>query len=337
MVDVIAELSGNHNGSLELALRTVDAIANTGAKYFKLQTYTADTITLPVTGGLFNVSDGHELWGSRNLYDLYTEAHTPWEWHKPIFDRARNRGLVPFSTPFDETAVDFLEDLDVPLYKIASLEIVDLPLISYVARTGKPMIISTGTATLAEVAEAVETARSGGCKDLTLLVCTSSYPAKAADSHLARLPYLKALFDVSVGFSDHTLGSSVASAAAALGATLFEKHIILERKNGGVDSAFSMEPDELTDYVLAVKEASASVGLASAWSNATESESLRHRPSIYISTTVSKGEKVTAENVRTVRPSGGLAPKYLGQVLGRSFADDYAMGDPLSWDKLSGL
>jgi N-acetylneuraminate synthase len=334
LAKVIAEMSGNHNGSLENALKIVREVAATGAHYLKIQTYTADTITLPVSGGLFEVSAGHELWGSKTLYDLYTEAHTPWEWHKPIFDLCRKLGVVPFSTPFDETAVEFLEKLDVPLYKIASLEIVDTPLIRLVANTGKPMIISTGTATLGEIEDAVVAARLGGCNELTLMLCTSSYPAKPIDTHLARIRTLQEMFDVEVGLSDHTMGINVAIGAIALGATLIEKHVTLDRNDGGVDSAFSLEPHELAALVIAAEEVSEAIGNSHTWQKSAESESLRHRPSIYITDSVSTNQTITLANIRTVRPSGGLEPKYLDQVLGRKYSKEAKMGTPLTWDMI---
>jgi pseudaminic acid synthase len=327
-------MSGNHNGSLENALKIVREVAAAGSHYLKIQTYTADTITLPVTGGFFDVSTDHELWGSKNLYELYTEAHTPWEWHEPIFELSRELGVIPFSTPFDETAVDFLEKLEVPLYKIASLEIIDTPLIRLVANTGKPMIISTGTATLGEIEDAVEAARAGGCSKLTLMLCTSSYPAKPIDTHLARIRTLQDMFDVEVGLSDHTKGINVAIGAIALGATLIEKHVTLDRNDGGVDSAFSLEPHELSALVIAAEEVSSAIGNSYTWQKNAESESLRHRPSIYITDSVSVNQTITLANIRTVRPSGGLEPKHLEQVLGRKYAKAANMGTPLSWDMI---
>jgi pseudaminic acid synthase len=257
---IVAEISGNHNGSLPRALDIVRAIADTGAHAVKIQTYTADTITLNVDTPAFRISDGHELWGSRKLYDLYEEAHTPWEWHEPIFSLANDLGMIAFSTPFDETAVDFLETFDVPVYKIASLEIVDLPLIKQVAETGKPMILSVGTGSIAEVAEAVAAARSGGCTDLTLLACTSSYPAQPDDANLLRMPAMAQMFGTKVGLSDHTMGLGVSVAAAALGASVIEKHVTLRRSDGGVDSAFSLEPGELAQLVEACDMAVRALG-----------------------------------------------------------------------------
>lgn len=329
---IVAEISGNHNGSLDRALDIVRAVADTGAHAVKIQTYTADTITLNVDSPAFRISDGHELWGARKLYDLYEEAHTPWEWHEPIFSLARDLGLIAFSTPFDETAVDFLESLDVPLYKIASLEIVDLPLIQQVAETGKPVIISVGTGTVAEVADAVAAARLGGCTDLTLLACTSSYPARPDDANLRRMESMSQMFDCKVGLSDHTMGLGVSVAAAALGATVIEKHVTLRRADGGVDSAFSMEPAELAQLVESCDAAVRALGSASAWSTAAENESLRLRPSLYVSIDVRAGEVASHHNVRSVRPGGGLPPKELGRVLGKVFTEDAPAGTPVSWD-----
>jgi N-acetylneuraminate synthase len=329
---IVAEISGNHNGSLPRALDIVRAIADTGAHAVKIQTYTADTITLNVDSPAFRISDGHELWGSRKLYDLYEEAHTPWEWHEPIFSLASDLGMIAFSTPFDETAVDFLETFDVPVYKIASLEIVDLPLIKQVAETGKPMILSVGTGSIAEVAEAVAAARAGGCTDLTLLVCTSSYPAQPDDANLLRMPAMAEIFGTKVGLSDHTMGLGVSVAAAALGASVIEKHVTLSRSDGGVDSAFSLEPAELAQLVEACDMAVRALGSADAWATTAENESLRLRPSLYVSTDVTAGEKATALNVRSVRPGGGLPPKEIDRVIGRTFTSDTSAGTAVSWD-----
>jgi N-acetylneuraminate synthase len=320
---------------LDRAFEIVRAAADAGAHAIKIQTYTADTITLNVDSPAFRISDGHELWGSRTLYGIYQEAYTPWEWHKPIFDLAMELGLIAFSTPFDETAVDFLESLNVPLYKIASLEIVDLPLIKQVAQTGKPMIVSVGTASIGEVAAAVEAARSGGCTDLTLLACTSSYPAQPDDANLLRMPTMAELFGVKVGLSDHTMGIGVSVAAAALGATVIEKHVTLRRADGGIDSAFSLEPEELAQLVLECDAAVRALGSASEWASAAENESLRLRPSLYVSATVRAGELATHDNVRSVRPSGGLAPVEIDRVIGRRFAADAELGTPVSWELFS--
>ncbi len=330
----IAEISGNHNGSLDRALEIVDAMAAAGAGAIKIQTYTADTITLDVDSPAFRITDGHELWSSRKLYDLYQEAHTPWEWHKPIFDRANQHGIIAFSSPFDETAVDFLESLNVPMYKIASMEIVDLPLINMVAQTGKPLIISVGTASLSEVSEAVDAARAGGCTDLTLLACTSSYPAVAEDANLARIPAMREIFGTKVGLSDHTLGIGVSVAATVMGATVLEKHVTIRRADGGVDSAFSMEPHEVSQLIDSCRDAAASIGHASNWTTSAETESLRLRPSLYITRDVVAGELVTPDNVRSVRPTGGLPPKEISKVMGRSFKTALAKGTPVDWDLL---
>lgn len=331
---IIAEMSGNHNGSLERALSIVDAAAESGAHAIKLQTYTPDTITLDLDTPLFRVSEQHPLWGGRKLYELYTEAHTPWEWHKSIFARAAEKGMVAFSTPFDETAVDFLEELNTPIYKIASMEIVDTPLIAKVATTKKPLIISTGTASLGEIELAVKTARANGCSDLTLLLCSSSYPARPEDVHLSRLQILRSLFNVRIGYSDHTLGTPVALAAVALGATVIEKHFTLDKSDGGVDSAFSADPSELSYLVRASVEIAAALGNASSWITAAESESLKHRPSLYVTKSVSAGELVSIENVRSVRPSGGLPPNDWFTVQGLKFKGDFEAGTPLSWGML---
>jgi len=332
---VIAEMSGNHNGSLERALAIIEKAAEAGADAIKLQTYTADTITLDVDSPIFRISDEHPLWGGKKLYDLYTVAHTPWGWHRELFNRAAELGMVAFSTPFDETAVDFLEELGAPIYKIASLEIVDIPLIQKVAATKKPMIISTGTASLGEVEEAVMAARGHGCTDLTLLVCSSSYPAQPADVHLARLPILKSIFGVRVGYSDHTLGVNVALASVALGATVIEKHFTLDKADDGVDSAFSADPTELREIVIGSKEVAVAVGQQDIWLTQAESESLRLRPSLYLTKDVSKGELVSQSNVRSVRPSGGLPPNHFVKVMGRAFREDATAGTPLSWDLLN--
>jgi len=332
---MVAEMSGNHQGSLERALEIVRAAARAGADAVKIQTYTADTITLDVDTPAFRVGEGHALWGSRRLYDLYVEAHTPWEWHADIFDLARELGLVAFSSPFDETAVEFLEGLGAPIYKIASLEIVDLPLIRQVAQTGKPVVMSMGTATLVEVARAVEAAKGAGCEDLTLLVCTSSYPAIAADANVSRIPAVADMFDVKVGFSDHAPGVGVSAAAVALGASLIEKHLTLDRADGGVDSDFSLEPAEFRMLVDSCRDAAAAIGRPSVWSTAAEAESKRLRPSLWITVPVKAGETVSPANVRSVRPSGGLAPVHIDRVMGRRFGVDAEPGTPLTWEVLS--
>jgi len=329
---IVAELSGNHNGDLDRALALVDAVAGTGAQGLKLQTYTPDTMTVDVDAPRFRVSDGHDLWSGEHLYRLFARAHTPYDWHQPIFERARERGLVAFSTPFDPTAVELLEKLDAPLYKIASSEIVDLPLIRLVAGTGKPMVISTGMATVAEIAAAVQAAQDGGCRQLTLLACTASYPASPRESNLRRLPVLAEAFGVPVGLSDHTLGIGAAVAAVALGACLVEKHVTLARADGGVDSAFSLEPAELAALAAETERAWQALGTPRIGPSESEREGLRFRRSLYVVADVRAGDPVTPANVRSIRPAGGLAPDDIDRVLGRTFRRDAAKGTPLTWD-----
>jgi pseudaminic acid synthase len=329
---IIAEVSGNHNGELSRALEIVDAVAASGAQAVKLQTYRADTLTIDVDAPRFRISEGHDLWGGRNLYQLYEQAHTPWEWHRPIFERAHEHGLTVFSSPFDRTAIDLLEDLGAPIYKIASSEIVDLPLIRLAASTGKPMIISTGMATIGEIAAAVEAAREAGCADLILLACTVSYPAPAQDSNLRRIPVLAEAFDTVVGLSDHTMGIGVAVASVALGAQVIEKHVTLARGDGGVDSAFSLEPTELAALVVESERAWQALGTSRIGPSEAEREGLRFRRSLFVTEDVRAGDPVTAANVRSIRPAGGLAPDEIGKVMGRTFRRDVARGTPLSWD-----
>ena len=331
---VIAEVSGNHNGNLDRALAIVRASASSGASAVKIQTYTAETMTMNVNSPDFQVSSDHELWGGRYLYELYEEAFTPWEWHEPIFDLARSLGVIPFSTPFDETAVDFLESLDCPIYKIASLEIVDLPLIEMVASTGKPLIISTGTASLEEVNDALSAAKKAGANDITALVCTSSYPAKARDANLSKMRTIQESFGVKVGLSDHTLGSAVAVAATALGASVIEKHVTLSRADGGVDSAFSMEPAELEQMISDINDAKAAIGDANVWRTEAEQESVRLRPSLRFDGDLTKGTVLEATSFRSVRPSGGLAPKEASKILGKTVNQNVSHGQAISWDLL---
>ena len=330
---VIAEMSGNHNGELERALQIVDAVAQTGAQALKIQTYTPDTITIDVDTPAFRINDDHGLWGGRNLYQLYQEAHTPWEWHKPIFDRARELGLLPFSSPFDPSAIAFLEDLGVEVYKTASAEIVDLPLIREIAGTGKPIIMSTGMATLQEIDAAVSAARDGGCSELILLACTASYPALAKDAHLSNISLFEQAFGVPVGLSDHTRGIGVSIAAVALGAVCIEKHVTLDRADGGVDSEFSLNPAELAMLTLETEAARLS-SISPARVGPTESEQavLRLRRSLYVVEDVRAGDSLTRENVRSIRPSGGLATDQIDIALGRTFRRDVARGTPLTWD-----
>ena len=326
---IIAEMSGNHNQSLDRALAIVEAVATAGAHGIKLQTYTADTMTLNLSHGEFFIKDPKSLWEGRSLYELYEEAHTPWEWHKPIFDRARELGLIAFSTPFDATSVEFLESLEVSCYKISSFEIIDLPLIKQVAETGKPMIISTGMASIAEIDDAVRTARKNGCKDLVLLKCTSNYPASPENSNLATLPHLKDLFGVQVGLSDHTLGVGVAIASVALGATVIEKHFTLDRSDGGVDAAFSLEPDELKQLVVETERAALALGQISYGSTDAERSSLQYRRSLYITKDLQAGDILSADNLRSIRPGHGLSPKYYPIVLGKEIRKAVGAGTPL--------
>ena len=330
---VIAEMSGNHNQSLDRALAIVAAAAAAGADALKIQTYTAETMTLDVADREFYVSDNESLWKKRSLYDLYAEAHTPWEWHSAIFDYARKCGLIPFSTPFDETAVDFLETLNVPCYKIASFENTDIPLIRRVAKTGKPIIISTGMASLGELDEAVSAAREAGCTKLILLKCTSSYPASPKDSNIQTIAHMHELFSgCEIGISDHTMGVGVAVASIALGATVIEKHFTLCRADGGVDSAFSMEPEEMASLVVEVNRAWEAVGQVAYGPTQAEKKSLAYRRSLYITKDLSAGEKLTPDNLRAIRPGLGLAPKYIEIVLGKKVNQTVKRGTPLSWD-----
>lgn len=331
---VIAEMSGNHNQSLERALEIVEAAAKTGAHALKIQTYTPDTMTLDLDEGEFHISDPKSLWAGTSLYKLYGEACTPWEWHKPIFDRARELGIIAFSTPFDDTAVDFLESLDVPCYKIASFENTDLPLIRRVAATGKPMIISTGMATVAELDETVRAAREAGCKDLILLKCTSTYPATAGNTNILTIPHLRDLFGCEVGLSDHTMGIGVSVASVALGATVIEKHFTLNRADGGVDSTFSMEPAEMAQLVVETERACQALGQVSYGTSEAEKKSLVFRRSIYIALDMKAGDVFTAENLRCVRPGMGLPPKYYDLLLGRNIKQDAIKGTPMGWSLL---
>ena len=328
---VIAEMSGNHNQSLERALSIVDAAAKTGAHALKIQTYTPDTMTLDLDEREFHISDPNSLWTGTSLYKLYGEAYTPWEWHKPIFDRARELGIIPFSTPFDDTAVDFLESLDVPCYKIASFENTDLPLIRRVAATGKPLIISTGMASIAELDDTVRAAREAGCKDLILLKCTSTYPATAENTNILTIPHLRELFGCEVGLSDHTMGVGVSVASVALGAAVIEKHFTLNRADGGVDSTFSMEPAEMAQLVLEIERAWQALGQVSYGATEKEKKSIVFRRSLYVVKDLKAGEVLTRENVRAIRPGFGLPTKYLEHLLGKSVKQDVQRGTALGW------
>lgn len=331
---IIAEMSGNHNHSLERALKIVEAAAEAGVDAIKLQTYTAETMTLDIDEGDFFIDDPNNLWKGNSLYKLYQEAYTPWEWHEPIFQKCKQLGLIAFSTPFDETAVDFLEKLNVPCYKIASFENTDMPLIKKVASTGKPVIISTGMATVAELDETVRAAREAGCKDLVLLKCTSTYPASPENTNLNTLPHLRHLFDCEVGVSDHTMGVGVSVAGVALGATVIEKHFTLSRADGGVDSAFSMEPTEMRSLVIETEQAWQSLGTISYGPLEAEKPSLKHRRSLYITKDLVEGDTLTKDNVRAIRPGMGLSPKYYDLVLGKTVKKDVKKGTPVFWELL---
>lgn len=331
---IIAEMSGNHNQSLERALEIVEAAAKTGAHALKIQTYTPDTMTIDLDEREFHISDPTSIWAGTTLYKLYGEAYTPWEWHKPIFDRARELGIIAFSTPFDDTAVDFLENLDVPCYKISSFENTDLPLIRRVAATGKPLIISTGMATVAELDETVRAAREAGCKDLILLKCTSTYPATPENINILTIPHLRELFGCEVGLSDHTMGVGVSVASVALGATVIEKHFTLNRADGGVDSTFSMEPAEMAQLVMETERAWQALGQVSYGPTEAEKKSIQFRRSLYVVQDLKAGDVLTRENVRAIRPGLGLPTKYLEQVLGKTVKQVVRRGTALSFDHL---
>ncbi len=331
---IIAELSGNHDQSLEKALAMVDAAAKCGADAIKLQTYTPDTITLDVHENEFFIDNPASLWHGYSLYELYKKAMTPWEWHKPLFERAKEHGMLAFSSPFDLTAVAFLEELEVPCYKIASFENIDHQLIAAVAKTGKPVIISTGMASQVELAEAVEVLKNNGCQDIILLKCTSNYPARPVDANLNTIPHLAQLFNCQVGLSDHTAGIGVSVAAVALGASVIEKHFVLDRSEGGVDAEFSMEPAEFSLLVSECKKAKDALGTVHYGCTDKEIASRIYRRSLYIATDLKKGDRFTAENLRSVRPGLGLAPKYLSHFLGRTVIKDVAKGTPLAWDMI---
>jgi len=329
---IIAEMSGNHNQSLDRALEIVDAAAATGAHALKLQTYTADTITLDVRGGSFDIEDENSLWKGRNLHDLYKQAHTPWEWHGPIMERARKHGMVCFSSPFDETAVDFLLSLDVPAFKIASFENVHLPLIRKVAATGKPIIMSTGMASLSELDDAVRAAREAGCENLILLKCTSTYPATPENTNVLTVPHMRDLFGCEVGLSDHTMGVGVAIAAVAHGATVVEKHFTTSRADGGPDSDFSLEPDEFKRLCDDCRDAWLSLGRVSYNLKSAEEGSAIFRRSLYVTADIPEGQPLTRDNVRSIRPGYGLPPRHLPNVLGKVASRDLARGTALTWD-----
>lgn len=331
---IIAEMSGNHNQSLDTALAIVEAAAKAGVDALKLQTYTADTMTIDIESGDFWIDDPNSLWKGTSLYKLYQEAYTPWEWHEPIFKRCRELGIIPFSTPFDETAVDFLEQLQVDCYKIASFENTDISLIRKVASTGKPMIISTGMASIAELDESVRAAREAGCKDLVLLKCTSTYPASPENTNMLTLPHMRELFQCHVGVSDHTMGIGVSVGSVALGSTVIEKHFTLSRAAGGVDAAFSMEPEEMEMLVTETKRVSKSLGQIHYGPTEAEKVSLKHRRSLYVTKDLKQGDILTKDNIKSIRPGAGLSTKNLELVLGRKVTSDIARGTPLTWEIL---
>jgi pseudaminic acid synthase len=329
---VIAEMSGNHNQSLERALAIVDAAAAIGAHALKIQTYTPETMTLDLNEREFHISDPNSLWAGNSLHKLYAEAYTPWDWHKPIFDRASQLGMIAFSTPFDDTAVDFLENLGVPCYKIASFENTDLPLIRRVAATGKPLIISTGMATVAELDEMVSAAREAGCTQLVLLKCTSTYPATPENTNIVTIPHLRELFGCEVGLSDHTMGLGVSVASVALGATVIEKHFTLNRADGGVDSAFSMEPPEMKQLMRETERAWQALGSVSYGPQEAEKKSIQFRRSLYVVKDVEAGDIVDSTNVRAIRPGLGLPIKFQSILLGKKFSRSIRKGTAVTWE-----
>ena len=329
---IIAEMSGNHNQSVERALAIVDAAADAGVDAVKIQTYTADTMTIDIDTGEFFISDKDSLWKGETLYHLYEKAHTPWEWHKAIFERCKERGIRGFSTPFDDTSVDFLEDLGVPCYKIASFENVDLPLIRKVARTGKPIIASTGMTTVAELSDLVQTVRENGCTDLTLLKCTSSYPASPEGTNLRTIPHMRELFGCAVGLSDHTLGIGAAVASVALGAAVIEKHFTLSRAEGGVDAALSLEPAEMAQLVRECRTAALALGAVSYERAEQEQKSLQFRRSLYVVEDMEAGDVFTEKNLRRIRPGMGLSPKYYDIILGKKANCNITRGTAVQWD-----
>ena len=332
---VIAEMSGNHNQSLERALDIVEAAARTGVAALKIQTYLPETMTLDIHEGEFVISDPNSLWADRSLFELYGEAYTPWEWHEPIFQRCRELGVVPFSTPFDKTSVDFLESINCPFYKIASFENIDIPLIKNVARTGKPIVISSGMATAAELDEAVRAIRAEGNDSIVLLKCTSSYPSSPEFSDIRTIPHMRELFGCEVGLSDHTLGIGVAVAAVALGASVIEKHFTLARSDGGVDSAFSLEPSEMSALVEETERAWAALGSVKYGPSPGDIKSMVFRRSIYVAQDIKKGETVTAENLRVIRPGLGRPPRMFDEIVGRTAGIDLKRGTALQLDHLA--
>ena len=331
---IIAELSGNHDQSLDKALAMVDAAAKCGADAIKIQTYTADSMTLDISYGDFVIQDADNLWQGQSLHDLYQKAMTPWNWHKTIFDRAASHGMLAFSTPFDLAAVEYLEQLNTPCYKIASFENSDHGLLAAVAKTGKPVIMSTGMATQSELAESVEVLRKNGCTELILLKCTSHYPAAPVDANLATIPHLAELFGCQVGLSDHTAGIGVAVASVVLGATIIEKHFVLDRSEGGVDAEFSLEPTEFSALVQECNRAAVALGKVTYGGTEKEQASRKYRRSLYIAEDMQAGDVFNATNLRSVRPGLGLEPKYLPMLLGKPIKKAAKKGTAMSWEYL---
>jgi len=329
---IVAEMSGNHNQSLTRALEITEAAAKAGCQALKLQTYTADTLTLDLCTEDFTLRGENSLWENQTLYDLFQIGFTPWEWHQPIVEKAKELGMVCFSSPFDETAVEFLETLNMPAYKIASMEINHLPLIRAAASTGKPLVISTGMASLEEISEALATADDAGCKEVALMKCTSAYPAQSSDANILTIPDMRARFGCEVGLSDHTLGIAVSVAAVAQGASIIEKHFTLCRNDGGIDSAFSIEPDELRNLVCASNDAWSALGKIAYGPDKAQELSLQERRSLYVAENMKAGEKFTKDNLRCIRPSFGLPPKYYDSLLGRRANIDIQRGTALNWE-----
>lgn len=332
---IIAEMSGNHNQSLDRAKEIIKVAADTGVHAVKLQTYTPDTMTIDHHGGLFDITDKKSLWYGRNLYELYKEAHTPWEWHKPLFDYAHSLGLICFSTPFDNTSVDFLEELDAPCYKIASFENTDHPLLKRIAKTGKPVIMSTGIANTSDIMESVQVLRDNGSKDIILLKCTSTYPSSPENTNLATIPVLQQIFpDSVIGLSDHTMGIGASVAAVALGARVIEKHFTLSRADGGVDSTFSMEPAEMKALVVESERAFLALGSVQLSIQKAEEKSKVFKRSIYVVQDIAEGDNFTNENIRIIRPGDGLEPKYFEMMLTKKAIKAYKKGSPLKLEDL---
>lgn len=329
---IIAEMSGNHNQSLDRALALVDAAAKAGAHALKLQTYTADTITMK---NVYTINDKNSLWNGQELYDLYKQAYTPWEWHKPIFDRAKKKGMIAFSSPFDESAVDFLETLNVPIYKIASFENTHHPLLKKVAATGKPIILSTGVSTLNDIKESVQVLKKGGCKNIILLKCTSTYPASPSNTNLLTIPDMLKKYGCIIGLSDHTMGIGASVAAIALGARVIEKHFTLRRADGGVDSSFSLEPEEFKSLVIESERAFLALGKIQYGIQHSEKKSLFFKRSIYVAKDIKKGDPFTTDNLKIIRPSKGLKPKYWDQVIGKISLKNLKQGEPLKLSQIA--